>query len=100
MWFLYVVKCSDETLYTGITTDVSRRLHEHNGTKKGAKYTRSRRPVELVHWIDFHDRSTASKAESRFKKLRRSEKLSLLNELCEYKAVDSDNSDVEDSNTN
>ena len=99
MWFLYVVKCSDGTLYTGITTDVSRRLHEHNGTKKGAKYTRSRRPVELVYWTDFHDRSAASKAESRFKKLRRSEKLSLLNEVGEYKGVDAHNSDVEDSNT-
>jgi len=68
------VRCSDGTLYTGITTDVTRRLHEHNATKKGAKYTRGRRPVELVYWIDFNDRSTASKAESRFKKLSRKEK--------------------------
>ena len=74
MWYLYVVRCSDGTLYTGITTDVTRRLHEHNVTKKGAKYTRGRRPVELVYWIDFNDRSTASKAELRFKKLSRKEK--------------------------
>jgi len=74
VWYLYVVRCSDGTLYTGITTDVTRRLHEHNATKKGAKYTRGRRPVELVYWIDFNDRSTASKAESRFKKLSRKEK--------------------------
>jgi len=74
VWYLYVVRCSDGTLYTGITTDVTRRLHEHNVTKKGAKYTRGRRPVELVYWIDFENRSTASKAESRFKKLSRKEK--------------------------
>jgi len=74
VWYLYVVRCSDGTLYTGITTDVTRRLHEHNATKKGAKYTRGRRPVELVYWIDFNDRSTALKAESRFKKLSRKEK--------------------------
>ena len=78
MWYLYVVRCSDGTLYTGITTDVTRRLHEHNVTKKGAKYTRARRPVELVYWIDFHDRSTASKAEFRFKKLSRKEKLDVI----------------------
>ena len=74
MWYLYVVRCSDGTLYTGITTDVTRRLHEHNVTKKGAKYTRARRPVELMYWIDFTDRSTASKAEFRFKKLSRKQK--------------------------
>ena len=74
-WFMYVVKCSDGTLYTGITTDVMRRLHEHNGTKRGAKYTRARRPVKLVHCIDFNDRSSASKAEARFKRLSRKEKM-------------------------
>ena len=73
-WFMYVVKCSDNSFYTGITTDITRRLYEHNTTSKGAKYTRSRRPVELIYWIDFKDRSTAAKAEARFKKLSRKEK--------------------------
>jgi len=77
-WFMYVVRCSDGTLYTGITTDVTRRIDEHNGSKKGAKYTRPRRPVELVYWIDFHDRSTASKGEAKFKKLSRKEKLRII----------------------
>ena len=77
-WFMYVVKCSDNSFYTGITTDITRRLNEHNTTSKGAKYTRSRRPVELVYWIDFKDRSTAAKAEARFKKLSRKEKEMIL----------------------
>ena len=77
-WFLYVLKCVDGSLYTGITTDVTRRLHEHNNTKKGAKYTRSRRPTELMYWVDFRDRSTASKAEARFKKLNKKAKLFLI----------------------
>lgn len=77
-WFMYVVKCSDNSFYTGITTDINRRLNEHNTTSKGAKYTRSRRPVELVYWIDFKDRSTAAKAEARFKKLSRKEKEMIL----------------------
>ncbi len=71
---MYVVKCHDGTLYTGSTTDVSRRVKEHNSDTRGAKYTRSRRPVELVYWIDFHNRSTAQKAESAFKKLSRKKK--------------------------
>jgi putative endonuclease len=74
-WFLYVVECADGSLYTGITTDISRRIYEHNNTKKGAKYTRSRRPVKLVHKAKFCDRSHAAKAEAGFKKLSRKEKL-------------------------
>ena len=74
-WFLYVVKCKDGTLYTGITTDVSRRIYEHNNTSKGAKYTRPRRPVSLVYYIDFKDRSSATRAEIIFKKLSRKQKL-------------------------
>ncbi len=81
-WFLYIVECVDSSLYTGITTDIKRRLHEHNNTKKGAKYTRSRRPVFLVYWVDFQDRSSALKAENRFKKLSRKEKLSIIHTAC------------------
>ena len=48
MYYVYIVKCSDETLYTGIATELDRRIEEHNGSDKGAKYTRVRRPVTLV----------------------------------------------------
>ena len=79
-WFMYVVKCVDDTLYTGITTDVTRRLHEHNNTAKGAKYTKKRRPVTLLHSVGHSSRSSASRAESKFKKLSRKQKLSIINE--------------------
>ena len=49
MYYLYILKCSDGTLYTGITVDLKRRVGEHNTSKLGAKYTRSRRPVKLVY---------------------------------------------------
>ena len=79
-WFMYVVKCADDTLYTGITTDVTRRLHEHNNTAKGAKYTKKRRPVALLHSVGHANRASASQAESKFKKLSRKQKLSIINE--------------------
>lgn len=77
-WYVYIVKCCDDSLYTGITVDVDRRILEHNTSNKGAKYTRSRRPVKLVHIETYDNRSTASKRESAIKKLNRSEKLILL----------------------
>ena len=74
-WYLYVLECDDGTLYTGITTDPERRLTEHNESPKGARYTRARRPVEMiVQWI-YSDQSSAAKAEYSFKQLRRPEKL-------------------------
>ena len=75
-----MVRCRDNSLYTGITTDINRRLHEHNHTKRGAKYTRSRRPVDLVGWFGFDDRSSASKEEARFKKLTRTQKDRVISE--------------------
>ena len=77
-WYVYIVKCSDNSLYTGITVDLERRVGEHNTSKKGAKYTKSRRPVHLVYSETHQDRSSASKRESAIKKLSRSEKLILL----------------------
>ncbi len=78
MYHLYILKCSDGTLYTGIAKDLYRRVEEHNSSPKGAKYTRARRPVELVYSQRFRDRSGASKEESRVKALTREEKLKLI----------------------
>jgi putative endonuclease len=77
-WWVYIVKCSDGSLYTGITTELERRISEHNDSIKGAKYTRTRRPIYLVHSETHHDRSTASKRESYIKNLSRNEKLKLI----------------------
>ena len=78
-YFVYILKCSDETLYTGISTDVERRLEEHNTSPKGAKYTRVRRPVYLVYTEELEDRSSACKREYAIKQLKREEKLELIN---------------------
>ena len=77
-WFVYVVRCSDDSLYTGITTDINRRIEEHNTSNKGAKYTRTRRPVKLEYKEIYVDRSTASKREYTIKKLTRKQKLNLI----------------------
>jgi putative endonuclease len=80
MYYLYILRCSDDTLYTGITTDIIRRVGEHNGTQKGAKYTRARRPVTLVYNEVYPDRSSASKREYYIKhKMSRKDKSDLIN---------------------
>jgi len=78
MYHLYILKCVDETLYTGITVDLDRRIKEHNDSKFGAKYTRGRRPVTLVYSKKFRNRSLASQEENRVKNLSREEKLELI----------------------
>lgn len=79
MYFVYILKCADETFYTGITTELERRIEEHNGSDKGAKYTRMRRPVKLVYSEEYSDRSSASKREYEIKKkMSRAEKLKLI----------------------
>jgi putative endonuclease len=76
-----MVQCSDDTLYTGITLDLERRMLEHNSSNKGAKYTRARRPVCLVYSEKHDSRSEASKREYYIKKkLSRKEKLKLIEE--------------------
>lgn len=78
MYFVYILKCADNTLYTGITTDVSRRFEEHrNGT--GAHYTKVRGVKKILYTEEHPDRSSAQKREAAIKKLRREEKLSLQN---------------------
>lgn len=78
-WCVYMLRCADDSLYTGITNDLERRLTEHNhDNKKGARYTRARRPVTIVYQHNCEDRASASQAESRLKKLNRQQKLALL----------------------
>lgn len=79
-WFVYILRCSDDTLYTGITTELDRRVAEHNNKQKnlGARYTRARHPVTLIYHETFESRSLASKREAEIKRLKRQQKLSLI----------------------
>lgn len=78
-WFVYILRCGDDTLYTGITDDVPRRLEAHRAGK-GAKYTRGRGPLELVYQEELPDKSAALKREYAIKRLSRVEKLVLCEE--------------------
>jgi putative endonuclease len=78
MYYLYILKCADDTLYTGITTDLERRVYEHNTSNLGARYTSARRPVRLVYSKKFKDRSSASKEEARIKKLKKDDKIKII----------------------
>ena len=79
MYYVYMVQCADKTLYTGIATELERRVKEHNESDKGAKYTRVRRPVKLVYSESYPDRSSASKREYEIKKkMTRVEKLKMI----------------------
>ncbi len=75
-WFVYLLRCADGTLYAGITTDLDRRLAAHNAGA-GARYTRARRPVELIHFESVADRAEASRREAAIKRLPRAAKLAL-----------------------
>ncbi|NOZ11651.1 MAG: GIY-YIG nuclease family protein [Gammaproteobacteria bacterium] len=77
-WFVYIVQCRGGTYYTGITTDLVRRIREHNDTHKAARYTRSRRPVNLAYAEPHDSRSEASKREHQLKQLTASQKRSLI----------------------
>ncbi|MFO0703592.1 MAG: GIY-YIG nuclease family protein [Patescibacteria group bacterium] len=79
MYFVYLLRCSDDSLYCGKTTDLKKRLHEHNFTKKAAKYTRSRRPVKLVYNEKFKSLTRALKREWAIKMLTKEEKEKLIN---------------------
>ena len=79
-WFVYIVRCADKTLYTGIAMDVARRIEEHNNDDRlAAKYTRVRRPVELKYAENCASRSDAAKREAQIKKLTKSQKEKLIN---------------------
>jgi len=78
-WFVYLVRCKDDSLYTGITTDLDRRVHEHNhDDKQAASYTRSRRPVRLVYWESMASRAQALSREAKLKQLSKSQKEALV----------------------
>ena len=76
-WYVYILRCGDGTLYTGITDNISRRLAVHR-SGKGAKYTRSRRPVELVYYEEFSTKMEAMSREYAIKQMNRKEKLKLV----------------------
>lgn len=77
MNYTYILKCKDNTLYTGYTNDLKKRLEVHN-TGKGAKYTKSRRPCKLVYYEEYKDKKDAMKREYEIKQLKRSDKLLLI----------------------
>lgn len=80
-WFVYFVRCKDNSLYTGITVDVERRIEEHNNSTKGAKYTRYRRPVRLVYYDACLSRSDASKKEYALKHITKLQKEQLIQQF-------------------
>jgi len=77
-WYVYMVRCSDDTLYAGIAKDLAKRLKAHNEGRDGAKYTRTRRPVRLVYQEAFPSRSLAAKREYQLKKMDRAAKQQLI----------------------
>jgi putative endonuclease len=80
-WHVYIVLCSDNTLYTGISNDVDRRMSQH-ASQRGAKYFRARRPKRLVYLEGGHSRSTASRREAAIKKMQRPAKERLIDSEC------------------
>lgn len=77
-WAVYLLQCADGSLYTGVTLDLQRRLAQHNGQRVGGpRYTRGRRPVELLWWEPALDRGAAQRREAAIKRLPRSAKLAL-----------------------
>ena len=84
-WHVYILRCSDDSLYTGITNCLEKRIQTHND-KRGARYTRSRLPVTLVYFEEADSRSSASQREIAIKELTRKQKLALIadqQETCE-----------------
>jgi len=81
VYYLYIVTCADRTLYTGITTDVQKRVDEHNRGVVGAKYTRSRLPVFLSYVKEVGEKAEALREEYKLKQLSREQKLALIKEF-------------------
>ncbi len=79
-WFVYILRCEHDKLYTGVTTDVERRFNEHCQGKTGAKYTKANKPIEIAYTKKHKDRSSAQIDEARIKKLSKQEKEELIGE--------------------
>jgi putative endonuclease len=77
-WFVYIIRSDDDSLYTGVTTDVARRFDEHADGPRGARYFNGRKPVEVVYTEQGHTRSSASRREAEIKKMSRQDKIKLL----------------------
>lgn len=80
MFFTYILRCHDDTLYVGATNNLEKRLHEHNNLKSGAHYTKIRRPVTLVHHESFETLKEARAREAKLKRLKREEKIKIIQE--------------------
>lgn len=77
-WYLYILRCADDSLYTGITLDLERRFEEHNSNGiKCAKYLRGKQPLTMIYHVEFDDKSSALRAEMRVKKLTKPQKILL-----------------------
>jgi len=77
-WSVYIIRCDDGTLYTGVSTDVARRFAEHLAGKRGARFFNGRRPLEVVFTETGHTRSAACRREAEIKRLSRAEKLAMI----------------------
>ncbi|HHV27877.1 GIY-YIG nuclease family protein [Anaerosalibacter bizertensis] len=80
MCYIYILECSDKTLYTGWTNNLEKRIETHS-KGKGAKYTRARLPVKLVYFEKYNDKISAQKREYEIKQMSRKEKLKLINDI-------------------
>ncbi|MBI2645091.1 GIY-YIG nuclease family protein [Candidatus Uhrbacteria bacterium] len=88
MYYAYILKCADESLYTGCTNDIEKRVKQHNLLKCGARYTKIRRPVVLVYVKKFKSLREARKREVEIKRLSRAEKLQLIKNTADFYDVD------------
>ena len=77
-WSVYIIRCDDDSLYTGVSTDVERRFREHRDQPRGAKFFNGRRPLEVVYREEGHTRSTAARREAAIKQLSGEQKLQLI----------------------
>lgn len=87
-WWVYLLRCNDNSLYAGVTTDVHRRIDEHNNSKLGAKYTRAKRPISLAYLEEADNKSTACKREYQIRQLTKLKKEQLVSKYSQRDAED------------
>ncbi|TWX68601.1 GIY-YIG nuclease family protein [Colwellia demingiae] len=86
-WWVYLLRCNDNSLYAGVTTDINRRIGEHNNSKLGAKYTRARRPVSLAYLEEANDKSTACQREYQIRHLAKLKKEQLVSKYSQSQQI-------------